>query len=240
MKRATLIICLLLICTILLTVFASCKKNDLEYEDFKYRIHYEENNNYVRIVDLTEQGKQKEVLIIPTTIEGIPVKFIEKPHWSLFGETSTIWQSTKLKKVFIPSNINIAECTFDGCSQLKQIFIILGNDDKAVFNTVTFTRMRVDADVLVPKDYYNLNSRFTIIKPANINYYFNYKNSDNDGVYWIDNVEQGERILDIPPTEPTRKGWTFGGWYTEPECINKWEFTNTVPENGVDLYAKWL
>ena len=237
MKRATLIICLLLICTILLTVFASCKKNDLEYEDFKYRIHYEENNNYVRIVDLTEQGKQKEVLIIPTTIEGIPVKFIEKPHWSLFGETSTIWQSTKLKKVFIPSNIYIAYYTFDGCTALSQVFIVLGNDDDKSFGYDPLESLK--ADIFVPYEYYK-NNNYSRIKPANINYYFNYKNSDNDGVYWIDNVEQGERIIDIPPTAPTRKGWTFGGWYTEPECINKWEFTNTVPENGVDLYAKWL
>ena len=244
MKRATLIICLLLICTIFLTLFASCKENDYEYEDFKYIICKSDYSTWIQITDLTEQGKQKEVLIVPATIDGIKVAALEKPHWSLFGDTSTIWHSSKIQKLFLPNNINVSNGTFDGLSKLKEAFIILENETNPIYAQHVFWGISVY--IYVPTNYYNMHKEltshndFSMIKPANINYYYNYKNSENNGVYWIDNVEQGERIIDIPPTKPTRKGWTFGGWYTEPECINKWEFTNTVPENGVDLYAKWL
>ena len=50
----------------------------------------------------------------------------------------------------------------------------------------------------------------------------------------------------VPP-EPTRKGYKFAGWYTEKDCVNKWDFDNvpTVSNNDDDsffefaLYAKW-
>jgi uncharacterized repeat protein (TIGR02543 family) len=42
------------------------------------------------------------------------------------------------------------------------------------------------------------------------------------------------------PPDPTRTGYTFGGWYKEEELINEWDFnTDTVTEN-ITLYAKWL
>ena len=58
-------------------------------------------------------------------------------------------------------------------------------------------------------------------------------------------------ILDPKTKVPTRIGYTFMGWYKEPECINKWDFDNDIvpskeyDENGqyilkeIKLYAKW-
>ncbi|MEL7604327.1 MAG: InlB B-repeat-containing protein, partial [Bacillota bacterium] len=46
-------------------------------------------------------------------------------------------------------------------------------------------------------------------------------------------------ILDAPPVQPTRAGYTFGGWYKEQACATIWNFSaDTVDENTV-LYAKW-
>ena len=55
------------------------------------------------------------------------------------------------------------------------------------------------------------------------------------------------------PYEPQREGYTFGGWYKEPECVNKWDFeTDKLPEATYDeegyitdfvetkLYAAWI
>jgi uncharacterized repeat protein (TIGR02543 family)/uncharacterized repeat protein (TIGR01451 family) len=45
--------------------------------------------------------------------------------------------------------------------------------------------------------------------------------------------------LDAPSTQPTRTGYSFGGWYKEKACTTAWNFgTDTVTENIV-LYAKW-
>lgn len=41
------------------------------------------------------------------------------------------------------------------------------------------------------------------------------------------------------PADPTRIGYSFGGWYKEAGCLNAWDFTaDTVTENRT-LYAKW-
>lgn len=50
-------------------------------------------------------------------------------------------------------------------------------------------------------------------------------------------VEQGGLVLE--PTAPTRAGYTFDGWYKEPECTNPWDFDSDTLTADVTLYAKW-
>lgn len=40
------------------------------------------------------------------------------------------------------------------------------------------------------------------------------------------------------PTDPSKQGYTFGGWYTEAELTNLYEFT-TMGDSDITLYAKW-
>ena len=41
------------------------------------------------------------------------------------------------------------------------------------------------------------------------------------------------------PQEPTREGYSFGGWYTDEALGNPWDF-NTAVGDSVELYAKWV
>ena len=41
------------------------------------------------------------------------------------------------------------------------------------------------------------------------------------------------------PTDPTRNGYTFMGWYTDKECLTKFDF-NTPITADITLYAKWI
>ena len=41
-----------------------------------------------------------------------------------------------------------------------------------------------------------------------------------------------------PETNPTRYGYTFGGWYTTPECTTAFTFGNVLEET-TRVYAKW-
>lgn len=41
------------------------------------------------------------------------------------------------------------------------------------------------------------------------------------------------------PTDPTRNGYTFMGWYTDKECLTKFDF-NTPITADITLYAKWV
>ena len=40
------------------------------------------------------------------------------------------------------------------------------------------------------------------------------------------------------PTAPTETGYTFGGWYTDANCTNAFDFNNAITDN-ITLYAKW-
>lgn len=42
-----------------------------------------------------------------------------------------------------------------------------------------------------------------------------------------------------PTPAPTATGYTFGGWYTEAACTNKYNFTTTTVTKDITLYAKW-
>lgn len=42
----------------------------------------------------------------------------------------------------------------------------------------------------------------------------------------------------VKPDDPTRDGYTFQGWYTEPETANAYDF-NTPVTKSFTLYAKW-
>ena len=49
-------------------------------------------------------------------------------------------------------------------------------------------------------------------------------------------VNKGEQAT--APTAPTDANYDFGGWYTEAECTNAFDFTQAVNDN-ITLYAKW-
>lgn len=41
------------------------------------------------------------------------------------------------------------------------------------------------------------------------------------------------------PTDPTRTGYTFGGWYKEAACTTAWNFDTDTVTGNITLYAKW-
>ena len=49
-------------------------------------------------------------------------------------------------------------------------------------------------------------------------------------------VTYGEKAT--KPENPTAEGYTFGGWYTDEECTEEFDF-DTLIKTDVTLYAKW-
>ena len=52
----------------------------------------------------------------------------------------------------------------------------------------------------------------------------------------VENVLNGQKAT--KPTNPTKTGYTFDGWYTEETCTNPYDFATSV-QNALTLYAKW-
>ncbi|GHT72660.1 hypothetical protein FACS189456_1780 [Bacteroidia bacterium] len=50
-------------------------------------------------------------------------------------------------------------------------------------------------------------------------------------------VEEGGKVT--APANPTRTGYTFGGWYAEAACTTAWNFASDVVIANTTLYAKW-
>ncbi len=50
-------------------------------------------------------------------------------------------------------------------------------------------------------------------------------------------VSSGDKIT--RPADPTRTGYTFGGWYKEAACTNAWDFGTGTANDNLTLYAKW-
>uniref|UniRef100_UPI0028BE6A06 InlB B-repeat-containing protein n=1 Tax=Psychrobacillus sp. TaxID=1871623 RepID=UPI0028BE6A06 len=63
--------------------------------------------------------------------------------------------------------------------------------------------------------------------------------SSNGGtIVDVQTIAYSEKVR-IPLT-PTRKGYTFVGWYKEAKLINKWNFSTDVVTENTTLFAKWV
>ncbi|EAV9828688.1 InlB B-repeat-containing protein [Listeria monocytogenes] len=61
---------------------------------------------------------------------------------------------------------------------------------------------------------------------------------NNDGTTTTETVDYQEALTE--PTEPTKDGYTFDGWYDAQTGGTKWNFaTNKMPANNITLYARY-
>lgn len=217
----------------------------LESDYYIYQVDYVSDD--IGIIGLTAKGKEQEYLIIPETINQKKVTNIRNAMFDIeiarekYENPKNInYDSKKLKKVFfVTSDIEIITGWL-----LPEIFNRSRNPSFEAWFCISNKNKSADYD------FYR-TSFLSLEKTANVSYYYNYENSPNDGYYWIDNYEYGERIEYIPEN-PLRDGYAFGGWYKESECTNIWYFErDTLPqaqydENGkkmyqeTKLYAKWI
>ena len=239
---------ILMATTLMLSACSGCVRNE-EWGYFTVKFYDDRETAY--ITGLTELGKQQRFLVIPEEIDGVKVYTIgERPllqMWSSLGSADIC--SDKLEKIYIPFSISIISGSFRNSPNLIKVFSITGEFVSGLEAPARnyYTNLAYLNDLT--------NAAQQIISRANVSYFYNYNIEENYGYYWIDDCDYGSKIEFIPP-EPERKGYTFGGWYKEPECINKWNFeTDVLPEERTEineegeeevvyqetkLYAKWV
>ncbi len=217
---------LLAILISILTIFtlSSCKKKEVETfvsGDFVcyYSKKYSEDKSVgIVIKELSDEGKQKEVIVIPEYIDGYRVYIYERKKANLVGVYYfNGLHSSNLKKIYIMHKIN--QCHLSAFSG-KVLTMFMDNF------IITYAGGK---DIYIP-----YNDRFCYVKysngsekhhilNANVTYYV-----DNE-IYWIDDYDYG--LISYIPDEPKKEGKTFVGWYTSNEYIRKWDFEHdVVPE----------
>ena len=263
------------------SIITGCELGPKIYEegDFKYFISERtvtnetgkrKNVKEIGLDGLTEAGKQKEIIVVPSEIKGYPVTSLSRGgwFWAEGEETeldSGMLESENLKAIYLPKGIKVtAVKTFDQCPNLEKIVVISAHamfpfPDKLYESTTKANKYMVNyledfkyLDENGTADFYGFShEKKPSVYYANISYYYNYENADNEGFYWVDHFTYGEKIGYIPE-EPKRTGYMFGGWYKEAECENIWNFeADILPQAKYDhlgdellqktkLYAKWI
>lgn len=244
------------ICLVLVTVttfsLCGCFETVREYDVGDFRVvlalgqkDRKDPNNYLNLVGLSEAGKQKKIIVLPKKING-------HPYYLLFqstpGSANTVFQG-KMEKFYFEYPGNYSQYSKDARLEIGVYYT--GYLKKVIINTtIKLGSVREDVGY-----YFNYNRYYSgkyrkEIKLANLQFLYNYNESPNEGYFWIDDIDNGEKVEVIPDT-PEREGYTFGGWYMEEDCENKFDF-NTVfnkpvlekgdiyPDDYVTyLYAKW-
>ena len=262
----------------------------LEYQqitigDYVYAVN-EETNSYL-IVNLSEIGKQKEILILSTIVNEKNVLCGRIGGvYTAYKRVSSKFITSNMKKLLIENLLNknkqesyeILDVTSyieyeDKKNYNKEFKLIINCCDfscikiaKTNYKNINYMRMKLfNENIFETIDYlknvlgedYNFERDINYLRPANVEFHWNYENSPQEDYYWIDDIENGELIEEIPPI-PEREGYTFSGWYTEKECINEFSFSTPISKMDIDweellnsrqqvpdeyvtsLYAKWI
>ena len=107
------------------------------------------------------------------------------------------------------------------------------NTDYIIHNTMTYKPDASASDVNL--DPNSMITRRNVETPGTYTVTFN---ANGHGTApETQTINSGERAKKPTPA-PTADGYTFGGWYTEADCINGYDFNTTVTSN-LTLFAKW-
>ena len=250
--------------------FSACEgdsNSSYTYEDGDF-IYWLRSNccntteKHLIIEGLTEQGKNKKVLVVPKENNGYIVMHlgIGVLMWGSWGNI----ESQNLER-FYAEEVNRGYYGKDPFASIAGFFdrkteatpedgIPNPNLEKIILKCV----IRKDFGYGYGWVYNRKSPMENSVNPnwwsheeyTNVSYWLNYE-SENLGLYWVDDFDYGTAITYIPEN-PIREGYIFDGWYKEPECINEWDFeTDTLPQakyneqeeeihQETKLYVKWI
>ncbi len=193
----------------------------------------------VWILGLSDEGRKKRAIEIPSTMMGYPVTRIGSyPDAHVIVDNDNLKENVK-KASFSSDNLEVVyvqgwqdkallDCTID-CPKFKRL--VVNNKDKAVMQDGLVYYMR---EVVLPDDFNQYwlsgvncyNYYFNNLYVANVEYKYNYGDIADEN-YKIDMIRFKDDHLyafDVPE----REGYVFDGWYLEKECINRWDGDTSV------------
>nr|MCR5705504.1 InlB B-repeat-containing protein [Acholeplasmatales bacterium] len=201
-----------------------------ESGDFRYLIIKEDGEEMAAIIELSDSGDEKEVIIIPEYLDGYKVYgFYDRGFSTQWGRVT----GSEVSKFYIQHQIKYRGDLFG----LRKVFLLGDGLNNSLINGYYLTSIYLPSNV-------EINNTKHDVYNANVTYYV-----DNE-IYWIDDYDDG--LITFIPENPTKEGYTFDGWYKDLDYNNKWDFdTDKVPakEYGENqeyiyketkLYAKFI
>ena len=192
------------------------------------------DGDYVVILELTDDAKTKDTIIVPDEIDGKPVVQIGMGG---LGYSYSILYGSTFTNLYLPKSLKTMTNHIEYNN--RKIFII------EVDNFDFIDSQYRDYPIYISEDLYNkyMEEKATISEDIKL-YIANVEFISDDKTYFIADYDEGETITYVPEA-PEKEGYEFGGWYKEEECENEWNFeedTFTLAEGQtvMKLYAKWI
>lgn len=239
---------------LLFSIFiTSCASKDDPFRsvvsgDFVYsKVGVSDPEHNVAIIGLSDEGKMKETIVFPTTINGyivseIGTQLIKRPSGSIVF--------TNAKNIYFPA-INFRtynEFQYDDNASLNIYVGGYKRPEMKIFSgVVNITNSKIYVHQLFLEEEHKLgrdgNYNYII---ANTVYYLS---DDLNDVFFIDDAD-GTTVNVVPPN-PYKEGYEFVGWYKDLDGIEPWDFENDIiPKKIYDgdgnyifietkIYAKW-
>jgi len=191
-------------------------------------------------------------VFIPNTIEAIncytfknainlKTIIFEEDSNIRFIYNSAFYNCNGLTEFVIPEGVEkIKYDAFYSCDNLIKVMLpnTIIDLETSLIKTLTYTTIYV----ALPSQPATWNSDWNKYNYAVVWNYTGYYQStiefESNGETIINSITQDEGTAVVEPTEPTREGFAFLGWYTEPEFSTEYTFT-VIPKNDITLYAKW-
>ena len=214
--------------------------------DLNYMIS---EDNTAIIMGLSKEGKTKKAVTIPAYIDGYKVSGVGFDCTAsnvstlytvleLYMGDKRLFESDVLEYVYIESPVrfnNVIQFLF--CPFLRKI-IYVGKEQllppKEQSNQFSYFNEHNSCPRFILCNLLEDGERIEndgLYEEANVVYKLNYETTGRD-FYDLDSTLGSL----IKPQDPTREGYTFKGWYTEPECINEWDFEN----DEVTKYSEYI
>lgn len=147
------------------------------------------------------------------------------------------------KKTIAPDGSTVVKVYYD-----RNEYTVMFNLDNGTENVVQTYKHGADLHAPTPSrsgyTFAGWNSELPKIVTESAEYAAKWTANDN-AVTFVTNggtdvagqtVKTDEKIT--KPSDPTRTGYTFGGWYTDQSCTKAWNF-DAVVSDAMTLYAKW-
>ena len=201
-----------------------------------------EEEGTVTILQLSEEGKKKEIIVIPEEIDGMKVTKLggRLRKYTVGQYIPYELKSEKVKKIYV-KEFDRTEGLYSFMTRNEMDFVLIMESIEAIEKVISaFTaNNKVYQNIcyygFIPENEIEIEERY-IVKKCNM---FFYSDTQEEEMYWIDMIKDG--AIYQKPEDPKREGYVFGGWFHEENCLNEWNGEYMLPEEAEELhlYAKW-